>query len=131
MGFKPLGNRVLVKIIKTKMSEATMSKGGIYLPETSTKHNSGIPMQGTVVEVGPGTWTKKGIHIPVSFSKGQTVVFGKMLGHPVSVDNEDHLLIDENNIVGTLLPVGEDWSPYENLPVTSKEETGGDNIDMV
>jgi chaperonin GroES len=131
MGFKPLGNRILVKIIKTKMSEAKMSKGGIHLPETSTKNNSGIPMHGIVVEVGEGTWTPKGIHIPVCFSKGQTVVFGKMDGHPVSVDNEEHLLIAENNIVGTLSPVGEDWSPYEDIPMTSKDGTGGDDIDMV
>jgi len=126
MGFKPLGNRILVKIIKTKISQATKTKGGIYLPETTTKKSGLKPMQGVVAAVGQGTWTQKGQHIPICFNVGDTVVFREYTGHPIDVDGEDHLLIEENLIVGTLKPE-QGWSKYNDLPRVEPGEEGGSN----
>ena len=103
MSFKPLGNKVLVKLIEN-MPEDNKTKSGIYLPE---KTKQDWPMQGTVIEVGPGHVTKKGETIRPIFSPGDIVVFGAYTGHEKDLDGEKHILIPENELLGRLTPTGE------------------------
>ncbi len=88
---KPTGNRVLLK--KEKATEATV--GGIILPETAQKK----PETATVIAVGPGISNKEGTLIPMFIQKGQTVLIDKYSGQEISIDDEEHIIIKEDDII--------------------------------
>lgn len=88
---KPLGGRVLVK-----RSEAELTKGGIYLPETAQKK----PQMGVVVAVGSGKMDEKGQAQGIDISVGSKVYFSSYAGNEVKVGNEeDYLILNEDDIL--------------------------------
>lgn len=64
--YKPLGDRVVVEIVK-RHDEKT--SGGLYKPSGSE-----TTMMGTVVAVGTGLYTHSGEIIPMSTKVGDTVL---------------------------------------------------------
>lgn len=74
-------------IIKQKAAE-TVSCGGIVLPEnTQTK-----PLRGVVVKIGNVLTSQK-------LQEGQDVLFDRFAGVPVTLDNEQYLVMDQNDIL--------------------------------
>lgn len=57
---------------------------------------------GTVVLVGPGRVTKKGVTVPVALSVGDRVTYFKDTGISIKVDGEPLLVFKEDEIIGTL-----------------------------
>jgi chaperonin GroES len=90
MNIKPLADRVVVR----PMEEAEVKKGGIIIPDTAKEK----PMQGEIIEVGPGRVNEDGKHMPVEVKKGDRVLYGKYSGTEVSVDGEDYLIMRESDI---------------------------------
>lgn len=87
---KPLGKRVLVK-----RAEATVTKGGILLPDSAQEK----PKQGEVIAVGPGE--EKGG--PLEVKVGDRVLFGAYAGTEVKTDEEeDYLLMSEDDILAVI-----------------------------
>lgn len=64
--YKPLGDRVVVEIIKRNDEKTS---GGLYKPSGSE-----TTMMGTVVAVGTGLYTHSGEVIPMSTKVGDTVL---------------------------------------------------------
>jgi chaperonin GroES len=66
MNYKPLGDRVVIEIVK-RHDEKT--KGGLYKPS-----NSESTLLGEVVAVGTGLFTHSGAKIPMTVKIGDTVL---------------------------------------------------------
>ena len=92
MNFKPLHDRVVVKIIETDEK----SSGGIIIPDTAKEK----PSEGEVLAVGPGEITEDGKSKPMHVKKGDKILFGKWSGTEVKLDGQDVLIMKESDIMG-------------------------------
>ncbi|KAL7133299.1 hypothetical protein ABFS83_12G131200 [Erythranthe nasuta] len=90
---KPLGDRVLVK---TKTAEEKTT-GGILLPTTAQSK----PQSGEIVAVGEGRAIGK-TKVDLSVKAGAKVVYSKYAGTEVEFEGTSHLILKEDDIVGTL-----------------------------
>ncbi|RME20725.1 MAG: co-chaperone GroES [Candidatus Zixiibacteriota bacterium] len=90
MQVRPLADRVVVK----PMEEMETKKGGIIIPDTAKEK----PMQGEIVEVGPGRMTDEGKQISMQVKKGDRILYGKYSGTEVSIDDEEYLIMRESDI---------------------------------
>lgn len=81
MNFKPLGDKILIKIKKSEKQTA----GGIIIPtEKLTK-------DAEVIEVGPEVYDVK---------KGDTIMLDQLEGAEFKLDGEDYYVVVESNVVG-------------------------------
>ena len=94
MKLKPLNDRVLVKRLESEEKTA----GGLYIP-ASAKDN---PSKGQVVAVGPGKMDDNGKRIPMAVKPGDEVLFNKYAGTEVKLDNVDHLVMREEDILAII-----------------------------
>jgi chaperonin GroES len=94
MKFKPLNDRVLLQ--RTEAEEKT--EGGLYIPDTAKEK----PQRATVIAVGPGRLIENGDRIPVAFSEGDTVLFGKYSGTEVALGGEDYVIMREDEILAVI-----------------------------
>ena len=92
MKFKPLHDRVLIKILDG--SEKTA--GGIIIPDTAQEK----PQEGKVIAVGKGTKTEDGKIIPMDVKVGDKVLFGKWSGTEVKIDGKEYNIMKESDIMG-------------------------------
>ena len=92
MKFRPLGDRVFVKY----NSEGEKTAGGLYIPDTAKEK----PQKGTVIAVGPGKRDDDGKLQPMEVKAGDTVLFDKYSGSKITIDNEEHLIIRQDDILG-------------------------------
>ena len=91
---KPLGDRVLVR----PQEEEEQVKGGIIIPDTAKEK----PQRGEVVAVGDGKLDDSGKRIAPSVSSGDVVLYGKYSGTEVRLDDEDHLIMSEGDILAII-----------------------------
>jgi chaperonin GroES len=91
MGYKPLGDRILVK---PKESEEK-TKSGIVLPDSAKEK----PQEGVVIAVGEGARDEDGKRIPMDIKKGNVVLYSKYSGTEVKIDGVEHLIIRENDVL--------------------------------
>jgi chaperonin GroES len=95
MKIRPLGDRILVKRIK----EEDKTKGGIIIPDTAKEK----PQEGRVVAVGKGkVVTEAGKLTAPDVKAGDRILFGKYSGSEVKLDDEEHLILREDDILGVL-----------------------------
>ncbi|MCX6827377.1 MAG: co-chaperone GroES [candidate division Zixibacteria bacterium] len=87
---KPLADRVLVRPIEM----AEVKKGGIIIPDTAKEK----PVEGEIIEIGPGRLTEEGKKIPMEIKKGDRILYGKYSGTEVSVDGTEYLIMRESDI---------------------------------
>ncbi len=92
MKFKPLGARALIQIVERE--ETTPS--GIVLPDTAKEK----PQTAKVVAVGEGKLDKDGQRVPVDAAEGDVIVFAKYSGTEISLDGEDYMILDAEDILG-------------------------------
>ena len=90
----PTEDRVLIK----RLEEQEVTKGGIIIPDTAKEK----PARGRIIAVGPGKIDKNGHKIPMTVKPGQVVLFGKYSGNDIRVDDEDHLVVREDDIMGII-----------------------------
>lgn len=93
----PLDNRVLVR--PTDAAERT--KGGIYLPGNAREK----PSEGTVVSVGEGKKCENGEVIKMSVKAGDTVIYSKYAGTEIKIEDVDHVILRETDLVATITEV--------------------------
>ncbi len=94
MNVRPLYDRILVK----RVEEATVSKGGLFLPETAKEK----PLEGRVIAVGQGKLAEDGSVRPLQVKPDQRIMFGRYAGTEIKVDGEDRLVLREEEIFGIL-----------------------------
>ena len=92
VGFKPLGNRV---VVEPQEGDEQMSSGGIYIPDTAKEK----PQEGTVVAVGPGRLTDEGNRVPMDVAVGDTVVYSKYAGTEYKEGDIEYLVLREDDIL--------------------------------
>ena len=92
MKVKPLNDRVLVKRLEAK----EMVRGGIIIPDTAKEK----PLEGQVVAVGPGRIDENGKRVEMSVKAGQKVLVGKYAGTEVKIDEVEHVIVREDEILG-------------------------------
>ncbi|CCW34355.1 Co-chaperonin GroES [Chthonomonas calidirosea] len=90
MGLRPLGDKVVVK----PSEEEEKTPGGILLPDTAKKK----PQEGKVVAVGNGRILENGEIKPMSVKVGDTVLYAKYGGTEVTIDGQDYVLLDEDQV---------------------------------
>ncbi len=88
----PLGDRVLVR--PAEKDEAR--KSGIIIPDTAKEK----PQEGKVVAVGKGKTTDEGKVLPMQVNVGDRVLYGKYSGTEIKIDDQDHLILNQDDILG-------------------------------
>lgn len=92
MKVQPLFDYVLVKPVKAD----DVTKSGIVLPDTVNKEK---PQMGEVVAVGPGVTNDDGKVMPMVVTVGQIVYYKKWGGNEIKIDNVEHMLIEQKDIM--------------------------------
>ncbi|MDO8956759.1 MAG: co-chaperone GroES [Deltaproteobacteria bacterium] len=94
MKIRPLQDRVIVK----RVEEEGKTKGGIIIPDSAKEK----PMEGKVIAVGKGKVLEDGKIHPLDVKVGDRVLFGKYSGTEVKIDEEEHLIMREDDILGVI-----------------------------
>jgi len=92
MKVKPLSDRVLVRRLDAKETV----RGGIIIPDSAKEK----PLEGEVIAVGPGRHDDNGKLIPMSVKAGQKVLVGKYSGTEIKIDEVEHVVVREEEILG-------------------------------
>jgi chaperonin GroES len=95
MNLKPLGDRIVVKVLEGE----ERTKSGIVIPDTAKEK----PQKATVIAVGPGKINEdNGQRIPMDLQVGLTVIFAKYGGTEIKLDGEEFLILSERDILAVL-----------------------------
>lgn len=86
MKVKPIGTRILVKLIPEEQKEQKTA-GGIYLPEEATDRSK--YRKGSVVEVGDVK----------ELTPGDTVLLENFGGTEIEIDGEPHVILLEKDVL--------------------------------
>jgi len=92
MAIKPLGDRVVVKVLAAEEK----TKSGIVLPDTAKEK----PQEAEVIAVGPGKVLDNGQRVAMELKVGDKVIFGKYSGTEVKLDGQELLILSEKDILG-------------------------------
>jgi chaperonin GroES len=90
----PLHDRVLLR----RIEEKEVKVGGIIIPDTAKEK----PQEAEVIEAGKGRTTEDGKLIPMEVKKGDKVLIGKFSGSEVTIDNIEHIIVREEEILAKL-----------------------------
>ena len=91
---KPLGDRVLVK----RMEPEQKVKSGIIIPDTAKEK----PLEGKVVAIGAGRLDDNGKRVALEVKAGDRVLIGKYIGTEVKIDDIEHVIVREEEILGII-----------------------------
>jgi len=94
MKVKPLYDRILVK----RIEEKEQKRGNIIIPDTAKEK----PMEGKVIAVGNGKLDDDGKRIPLEVKVGDRVLFGKYAGTEIKIDDEEHVILREDEVLGII-----------------------------
>src|SRR5580765_2646715 len=92
---KPLSDRVLIK----RMEPEETAKGGIIIPDTAKEK----PMEARVVAVGVGRLNDSGRRIELEVKAGDRVLIGKYTGTEVRIEDVEHVIVREEEILGIVI----------------------------
>ena len=94
MKFRPLHDRVLVR----RVDSDEKTPGGIIIPDTAQEK----PMEGEVIQVGPGARDESGKLVPLDVKPGDKILFGKWSGTEVKMSSEEYIIMKESDIMGII-----------------------------
>ena len=95
MEIKPLSDRVLLKRVDLKEEV----RGGIIIPDTAKEK----PQEAEVVAVGDGKLDDDGKRIPMNVKKGDKVLIGKYTGQDIKIDDIEHTIVREDEILAIIV----------------------------
>ncbi len=90
MNLKPLGDRIVVKVLEA--DEKTAS--GIVIPEKAKEK----PQEGKVVAVGSGKILDNGTKLEMELKVGDKVLYSKYAGTEVKVKGEEYLILRQDDV---------------------------------
>ena len=91
MKINPIRDRILIKPLDAE----TVTKSGIVIPDAAQEK----PIQGKVLAVGTGKITEEGQLVSLVVKEGDTVMYGKYAGHTVKLDNVEHVILKEDDVM--------------------------------
>ncbi len=92
MKIRPLQDRIIVKRIEGD----EVSPGGIIIPDSAKEK----PQEGKIIAVGKGKVADDGKLTPLDVKKGDKILFSKYAGTEVNIEDEEHLIIREDDVLG-------------------------------
>ena len=93
MKVKPLYDRILIKRL-----EPETTRGGLVIPDTAKDK----PMEGEVIAVGSGRRSEDGSLHKLAVKPGQRVLIGKYSGTEVRIDDAEHVMVREDDVLGVI-----------------------------
>jgi len=93
----PIRNNLIVE----KIDDPLKSKTGLVLSEDTKER----PTKGKVLAVGEGKQNDDGKILPMRVSVGDTVVYPRYAGHPIKVDGDEFLILEEKDVLALLQEV--------------------------
>ena len=94
MKVHPLYDRVLLK----RLEEQEVKRGGIIIPDTAKEK----PQEAEVIDAGKGRVNDEGKTIALSVKKGDHVLIGKYSGTEVTIDDVEHVILREEEILAKI-----------------------------
>lgn len=94
MNIKPLGERVVIKVLEGEEK----TKSGIVIPDTAKEK----PQMGEVLAVGSGKTLDNGTKVPLEVKTGDKILFAKYAGTEVKLDGEEYMVLKESDILAVL-----------------------------
>ena len=91
MKLKPLGDRLIVKVVEEEETTAS----GIVLPDTAKEK----PQRGKVLAAGDGKVSDDGKRVPIDVSDGDEVLYSKYGGTEITVDGDDLLILNGRDVL--------------------------------
>ena len=91
MKLRPLNDRILIKRIPSMEKTA----GGLFIPENAKEK----PQEGEVIAVGEGRHLENGKVRALEVKKGDRVFFRKYAGNEVTLDNVEHVILKEDEVL--------------------------------
>ena len=91
MKLKPLGDRLIIKVVEEEETTAS----GILLPDTAKEK----PQKGKVVAVGKGRIDDNGKRIALDVEEGDEVLYSKYGGTEIKVEGEELLVLRESDVL--------------------------------
>lgn len=91
MALQPIRDRILV----LPEEKESVTSSGIVIPDNAAEK----PLQGKVIAVGTGKVTEDGSIVPLVIQQGDTVLFGKYAGQIVKINEVEHLVMKEDDIM--------------------------------
>lgn len=92
MKVKPLNDRVLIK----RMEPEETVKSGIIIPDTAREK----PLEAMVVAVGMGRLNDDGRRVTPEVKPGDRVLVGKYTGTEFKIEDIEHVVVREEEILG-------------------------------
>ncbi len=90
MRIKPLGDRVVIKMLETEET----TKSGIVLPGSAQEK----PQEAEIVAVGPGGLVD-GKEVSMQVAVGDRVLISKYAGTEVKIDNVEYTILKQSDIL--------------------------------
>lgn len=94
MNVKPLHDRILVKRVEPEKAH----KSGIIIPDSAKEK----PMEAKVIAVGQGRLDEHGKRVALEVKKGDRVLIGKYGGTEIKIDDTEHLIVKEDDVLGII-----------------------------
>jgi chaperonin GroES len=94
MKIRPLQDRIIMK----RIPEDERTKGGIVIPDTAKEK----PLEGKVIAVGAGRLDDNGVRVALDVKAGDRVLIGKYIGTEVKIDDVEHVIVREEEILGII-----------------------------
>jgi len=91
-------SKIIVKKIQTEMK----SKTGLVISTSNDEHQQPKPTKGEVLYVGTGFVKDDGTIIPMCVQKGDIVFFTPFASHPIKLETEELLAIDERDVLAIM-----------------------------
>lgn len=89
MNIKPLGDRVVIKMVETEET----TKSGIILTASAKEK----PQVAEVVAVGPGTKD-----VQMELSVGDKVIMSKYAGTEIKLDGEEYIVLSQQDVLAKI-----------------------------
>ena len=93
MNIKPLGDRVVIKMVETEET----TKSGIVLPGSAKEK----PQVAEVVAVGPGGMVD-GKEVKMELAVGDRVITSKYAGTEVKLDGEEPTILKQSDVLAKI-----------------------------
>lgn len=93
MNIKPLGDRIVIKMVETEET----TKSGIVLPGTAKEK----PQIAEVVAVGPGGMID-GKEVTMELSVGDRVITSKYAGTEIKLDGEEYTILKQGDVLAKI-----------------------------
>jgi len=95
MNIKPLGDRVVIKVL----AQEDKTKSGIVLPDTAKEK----PQEGEVMAVGPGRMLENGSRAAMEVKAGDRVIYSKYSGTEVKSEGVEYLILNGDRDILAIL----------------------------